>query len=226
MRINLSLIRDADDEPLHFVGQIEDVTERRRMIEALTLSEARYKGLVAHLPDSTIHLFDHDLRLLLSEGERMRAHGYDPHELEGQLLRDAVPPAVYDQLAPEYQAALAGETRSFDLDAHDGTATYWVQIAPLRDDLGRIIGGMAIARDITARRVAERALEERARRAGALQRRARAVRLRRVARPLRAAAHGLQLPAAAAPPLPRQARRRRRRSSSTSPSTAPAGCAT
>jgi PAS domain S-box-containing protein len=162
VRINLSLIRSLDDEPLHFVGQIEDVTERRRMIEALTLSEARYKGLVAHLPDSTIHLFDHDLRLLLSEGERMRAHGYDPQALEGRLLREAVPPAVYAKLAPEYEAALAGETRSFDLDAHDGTATYWVQIAPLRDDLGRIIGGMAIARDITARRVAERALEERA----------------------------------------------------------------
>jgi PAS domain S-box-containing protein len=162
VRINLSLIRSPDDEPLHFVGQIEDVTERRRMIEALTLSEARYKGLVAHLPDSTIHLFDHDLRLLLSEGDRMRAHGYDPHALEGQLLKDAVPPSVYEQLAPEYRAALAGETRSFDLDAHDGTATYWVQIAPLRDELGRIIGGMAIARDITARREAERALEERA----------------------------------------------------------------
>jgi PAS domain S-box-containing protein len=162
VRINLSLIRSPQDEPLHFVGQIEDVTERRRMIEALTLSEARYKGLVAHLPDSTIHLFDHDLRLLLSEGERMRTHGYDPHALEGMLLRDAVPPAVYAQLAPEYEAALAGETRSFDLEAHHGSATYWVQIAPLRDDLGRTIGGMAISRDITARRAAERALEERA----------------------------------------------------------------
>jgi PAS domain S-box-containing protein len=162
VRINLSLIRGPEDEPLHFVGQIEDVTERRRMIEALTLSEARYKGLVAHLPDSTIHLFDHDMRLLLSEGERMRAHGYDPHELEGKLLRDAVPAPVYERLMPEYQAALDGETRSFDLDSHDGTATYWVQIAPLHDELGRIIGGMAIARDITGRRVAERALEERA----------------------------------------------------------------
>jgi PAS domain S-box-containing protein len=162
VRINLSLIRTPEDEPLHFIGQIEDVTERRRMIEALTLSEARYKGLVAHLPDSTIHLFDHDLRLLLSEGERMRVHGYDPQELEGRLLQDAVPPAMFERLAPEYRAALAGETRSFDLDSQDGTATYWVQIAPLRDDLGHTIGGMAIARDITARRVAERALEERA----------------------------------------------------------------
>jgi PAS domain S-box-containing protein len=162
VRINLSLIRSPDDEPLHFVGQIEDVTERRRMIEALTLSEARYKGLIAHLPDSTIHLFDHDLRLLLSEGDRMRVHGYDPQELEGRLLQDVVPPDAYERLAPEYRAALAGETRSFDLDSNDGEGTYWVQIAPLRDDLGRIIGGMAIARDITARRHAELALEQRA----------------------------------------------------------------
>jgi two-component system, sensor histidine kinase and response regulator len=36
VRINLSLIRDAEAAPLHFVGQIEDITERRRMIEALT----------------------------------------------------------------------------------------------------------------------------------------------------------------------------------------------
>jgi PAS domain S-box-containing protein len=162
VRINLSLIRTPEDEPLHFVGQFEDVTERRRMIETLTISEARYKGLIAHLPDSTLHLFDHDLRLLLSEGERMRAHGFDPQALEGQLLVEAVPPALYERLAPEYRAALAGETRSFDLDAQDGSATYWVQIAPLRDDLGHIIGGMAISRDITARRVAERGLEERA----------------------------------------------------------------
>jgi len=162
VRINLSLIRTPDNAPLHFVGQIEDVTERRRMIEALTISEARYKALIAHLPDSTIHLFDHELRLLLSEGERMRAHGYDPQMLEGQLLQDAVPPVVYERLGPEYRAALEGETRSFDLDTLDGSATYWVQIAPLRDDVGRIIGGMAISRDITARRQAEVALEQRA----------------------------------------------------------------
>jgi PAS domain S-box-containing protein len=105
VRINLSLIRTPADEPLHFVGQIEDVTERRRMIEALTISEARYKGLIAHLPDSTVHLFDHDLRLLLSEGDRMLDHGYDPQMLEGQLLEDVVPPEAYARLAPEYRAA-------------------------------------------------------------------------------------------------------------------------
>jgi PAS domain S-box-containing protein len=163
VRINLSLIRSADGEPLHFVGQVEDVTERRRMIEALTISEARYKGLIAHLPDSTVHLFDHDLRLLVAEGDRMRAHGYEPAALEGRLLEKVVPPAAFERLAPEYRAALAGESRSFDFDSLDGTATYWVQLGPLRDDLGHVIGGMAISRDITSRREAERAIEARAR---------------------------------------------------------------
>ena len=62
------------------------------------------------------------------------------------------PRAAYERLEPEYRAALAGELRSFDYLTSDGTATYWVQIAPLRDDLGHVIGGMALSRDITGRR--------------------------------------------------------------------------
>jgi PAS domain S-box-containing protein len=161
-RMNLSLIRDTDGSPLHFVAQIEDVTQRRRMVEALTFSQARYKTLLAHMPDSAIVLFDHDLRLLLVEGERHRAHGYEPAEMEGRLLGEVLPAPLAARMEPEYRAALAGEPRSFDLDLPDGVA-YWVQIVPLRDELGHIIGGMALSRDITARRRAERALEERAR---------------------------------------------------------------
>jgi len=83
-RINLSLIRDAAGTPLHFVGQVEDVTERRRMIEALTLSEARYKGLVAHLPDSAVFLIDPDLRIVLAEGDKLLGAGYEPADVEGK----------------------------------------------------------------------------------------------------------------------------------------------
>jgi PAS domain S-box-containing protein len=160
-RLNLSLIRDADGSPLHFVAQIEDVTERRRMVEALTLSQARYKALLAHMPDSGIILFDHDLRLVLVEGDRHRAHGYEPAAMEGRLLSEVLAEPMLGRLEPEYRAALAGEARTFDLDLPDGMA-YWVQIVPLRDDSGHIFGGMALSRDISERRRAERALEERA----------------------------------------------------------------
>ena len=132
------------------------------MTEALTLSQARYKALIAHLPDSTLHLFDHDLRLLLCEGDRMLSHDYEPQALEGRLLAEVLPPEAFDRLAPAYRAALAGETRSFDLDSSDGRATYWVQMGPLRDVGGHVIGGMAISRDISDRRHAERQLQQHA----------------------------------------------------------------
>ena len=161
-RINLSLIRDAAGAPLHFVAQIEDVTERRRMLEALTLSQARYKTLLAHMPDSAITLFDHELRMLMVEGELHRRHGLDTGAMEGRLLREAIQEPMLSRLEPEYRAALAGEERSFDLELPSGIA-FWIQIVPLRDAGGHIIGGMALSRDVTARLAAKRALAERAR---------------------------------------------------------------
>ena len=88
---------------------------------------------------------------------RLRAAG-----ARGQAAGRGAPPEAFDRLAPAYRAALAGETRSFDLDSSDGRATYWVQMGPLRDDGGHVIGGMAISRDISARRHAERKLQEHA----------------------------------------------------------------
>ena len=133
------------------------------MIEALTLSQARYKALLAHMPDSAIILFDHDLRRAARGGRAPAGPRLRPRRHGGPAPARACsrsPPL--ERLEPEYRAALAGEARSFDLELADGVA-YWVQIVPLRDESGHIFGGMALSRDISERRRAERALEERAR---------------------------------------------------------------
>jgi signal transduction histidine kinase len=138
-----------------------DVTDsdRGRMVEALTLSQARYATLVRHLPDAAVVLFDGDLRVHMVEGALLP----DAPALEGRLLAEILPPERAADLLPHFAAAAAGEPRSFDHERLDGSATYWTQIVPLARPDGAVFGGMAVFRDVTERRDAARALEAHAR---------------------------------------------------------------
>jgi PAS domain S-box-containing protein len=140
-----------------------DDEERRRLREALVFSDARYQALITHLDDLAIVLFDHDLRLQLVDGERLRRDGLDLRAFEGRRFEDVLPPERYARVADEYRAVLRGEHRAFLLETPDDAPDYWVDAVPIRDEEGRIAGGMAIGLDITERRRAERALEDRAR---------------------------------------------------------------
>ena len=48
--LSVSLVRDEHGEPLHFVSQIEDITERREAGERVAEAERRYRTLVEQLP--------------------------------------------------------------------------------------------------------------------------------------------------------------------------------
>ena len=68
VRINLSLIRDADGDAAAL--RRPDRGRHRAPPHGRGADALRgpLQGLIAHLPDSTVHLFDHDLRLLLVRG--------------------------------------------------------------------------------------------------------------------------------------------------------------
>ena len=44
MLLSVSLVRDDAGEPLYFVSQIEDITERRRSEDALLEAEDRFRS--------------------------------------------------------------------------------------------------------------------------------------------------------------------------------------
>jgi PAS domain S-box-containing protein len=148
-----------DPEPL-LVASLQDVTARRRTLDALTLSEMRYRALVDNLTDTVIAIFDGDLRLTIVEGARSRGE-IVPSRLEGRVLADALGDRFADVEA-HFHAALLGEHRSFDFGDPSGV-TWWVKVVPLRDDAGRVLGGIAVWRDVTERKRAELELAARAR---------------------------------------------------------------
>ncbi len=106
------------------------------------------------LPQMSILVFDRELRFALGAGDGLLTHGYTRGSVEGRTLREVLPPEAVERLEPHYRAALAGRQSNFVYEALDRERTYEVQIGPIQD-AGEIVGGLVVAREVTAQRHAE-----------------------------------------------------------------------
>ena len=158
VQISGHAVPDDAGRTLYFESFVQDVTERRRSVDALRLSEARYRALATNLPETSVFLYDHDLRYVLVDGATVESVGLSKQALEGRTIFEVLPADVCERLAPLRRAALAGQVVEFE--DHYGGRIHAVQLLPIRDGSGAIIYGMGVAVDVTERRRAERALRE------------------------------------------------------------------
>jgi PAS domain S-box-containing protein len=70
--LHVTLMRDSQSRPLHFVGQIVDISERKHFEEALRESEARYRSLFEHSP---VSLWEEDFSEVKKDIDRLRDEG-------------------------------------------------------------------------------------------------------------------------------------------------------
>jgi two-component system, cell cycle sensor histidine kinase and response regulator CckA len=100
--LSVSLMRDADGSPLHFISQVQDVTERKRAEAALQESEARYEEIAANVPGMVYQfVYKPDggkVFTVVSEGVR-ELFGVEPEA----ALRD--PAAIFSLVHPEDRAS-------------------------------------------------------------------------------------------------------------------------
>ncbi|MEA2413336.1 MAG: hypothetical protein QOC77_3897 [Thermoleophilaceae bacterium] len=158
----------ADDGVIYFVAK--DVTDRVAAELELRSSEALHRTLTANLPDTTVFLLDHDLRVLVADGGAVRRLPWLEEDMfRGRKVSELyaeVPDDVLEICLDNYNAALKGEQRAFDFTS-DGL-TFAIQAVPVRADDGSVESVLVVARDVTARAVAARQLARRVRQQNAV----------------------------------------------------------
>jgi diguanylate cyclase (GGDEF)-like protein/PAS domain S-box-containing protein len=124
-------------------------------ISALTAGEIALAVLQA-TPSASTLVFDHGLRYVLAAGEALGRHVLDVERVIGRCASEVVDPDRWRTFEPLYRAALAGGSRRLEIWSADDSCCDLVEIEPLRGSNGEILGGLAVSRDITPRKRAER----------------------------------------------------------------------
>lgn len=149
--LDVSVIRDEHDTPKYFVGQITDISERRRAETALHAHQKQLEAILAHTP-VIIYALDAQGVYTLCEGAGLATLGRRPGEAVGQSAFDLY--AARPDIVGDFKRGLAGET--FTSQREYNGATFELRGTPLREADGRISGMIGIALDITERAAAAR----------------------------------------------------------------------
>jgi PAS domain S-box-containing protein len=156
LRDAMRLMRDEDGEPLEIVGFWADITERKRVEEALRESEERYRTLAENIPD-IIYSLDQEGRIIALNDAGFRLFGFGKEEVFGRNFVDFLHPEDADRVTRSFLEAI--QTRreytrglKFRMLGKDGTLR-WVELnSHMRfDEKGNYFQEEGVLRDITDR---------------------------------------------------------------------------
>ena len=154
-------ILDANGEATGLVGISRDITQRRQDEEALRESEERFRAIFETAVDA-IFLKDASHRYTQANPATERYFGVPAAELVAKTSAEVFGEEASARVAEADARVLTGEiVDEEDTRPVDGSLrSFRVIKVPLRDDNGNIIGLAGIARDVTERKRAEKALRE------------------------------------------------------------------
>jgi PAS domain S-box-containing protein len=158
-RITRSMVLDRDGKPSHMIGQVEDVTERRRAEEALRTSERTFRSFAESMAAGVLIVQDGFVRY--ANAAVTTITGFEAPEILGQSILFIVHPAERDLVWQHGLARLRGDAVSTRAEYRVHTKSgveRWVDITVVLIDYQGAPALLGTAFDVTERKRAEQAL--------------------------------------------------------------------
>ena len=158
--ITARMVTDAAGNPLHTVGIVLDITERKRAEQALADRTELLSGVLEGMTD-VIFVKDLNGHIVLVNTAFAAAARSTPEQLVGKTDEDWFPPDVAAAVRQQDKAVIAGGSpMQFEetIPVAGEPRVFLTLKAPLRDGDGRVVGILGIGRDITERKRAEEAI--------------------------------------------------------------------
>ncbi|KON47574.1 PAS domain S-box protein [Mariprofundus ferrooxydans] len=159
---------DADGQVMTVLGVAHDITERKQAERKIAESEQKFRSLAESLPDNII-LYDRQGLAIYINPSLEKMLGENAVKLIGKSVRERHPDGSYEAYAQAIDNALtSGEDDEIEFVVPNlGTATnpviHQIRIVVEHDEQGEVTGVLAIGRDISEQKKAERELNEKQR---------------------------------------------------------------